>query len=32
VRAVPDRRPSREPHCCAVHRENGGAGGRIVKY
>ena len=32
VCAVSDRCTPREPHCCAVHRENGGAGGRIVKY
>jgi hypothetical protein len=32
VCAVPDGRASRESYCCAVHRENGGAGGRIVKY
>lgn len=30
--AVPDGRPSREPHCRAVYREDGGAGGKIVKY
>ena len=30
VCAVPDRRPSREPHCRAVYRENGSAGGRVV--
>jgi len=28
VCAVPDRRASREPHCRAVYRENGGAGGK----
>lgn len=28
--AVPDGRASREPHRCAVHRQDGGAGGRVV--